>query len=80
MHGNVWEWCLDHWHENYQGAPSDGTPWVNGGDEALRLLRGGSWVDAPRDCRSAARSWRPQDVRSNIVGFRLCGFPPGLLS
>ncbi len=80
MHGNVWEWCLDHWHENYQGAPSDGTPWVNGGDEALRLLRGGSWIRLPGLCRSAYRSRGHRDIRFNSVGFRLCGFPPGLLS
>ena len=80
MHGNVWEWCLDHWHENYQGAPSDGTPWVNGGDEALRLLRGGSWINDPGLCRSAFRNWWHQVSRLNNVGFRLCGFPPGLLS
>jgi formylglycine-generating enzyme required for sulfatase activity len=80
MHGNVWEWCLDHWHENYQGAPSDGTPWVNGGDEALRLLRGGSWFGSPRYCRSASRLRGPQGSRNSDVGFRLCGFPPGLLS
>ena len=80
MHGNVWEWCLDHWHENYQGAPSDGTRWVNGGDEVFRLLRGGSWGDGPRFCRSAARfRWHRVNRVSN-VGFRLCGFPPGLLS
>ena len=80
MHGNVWEWCLDHWHENYQGAPSDGTPWVNGGDEAFRLLRGGSWFAIPRYCRSACRHGWLQDYRDGNVGFRLCGFPPGLLS
>ena len=80
MHGNVWEWCLDHWHENYQGAPSDGTPWVNGGDEALRLLRGGSWIGFPGLCRSAYRNGWPQVSRNDLVGFRLCGFPPGLLS
>jgi formylglycine-generating enzyme required for sulfatase activity len=78
MHGNVWEWCLDHWHENYEGAPSDGSPWVNGGDEAARLLRGGSWLDFSRHCRSAFRRGGPQDDRDDGVGFRLCGFPPGL--
>ncbi|MGC8715225.1 MAG: formylglycine-generating enzyme family protein, partial [Leptodesmis sp.] len=45
MHGNVWEWCLDHWHENYKGAPTDGSAWVKGGNSDLRLLRGGSWDD-----------------------------------
>ena len=80
MHGNVWEWCLDHWHENYEGAPSDGSPWVNGGDEALRLLRGGSWFRDPGSCRSAYRLRGPQGGRSFDVGFRLCGFPPGLAS
>jgi formylglycine-generating enzyme required for sulfatase activity len=79
MHGNLWEWCLDHWHHNYQGAPSDGTPWVNGGDEALRLLRGGSWIDLPWRCRSAFRSGWRQVNRDADVGFRLCDFPPGLL-
>ena len=78
MHGNVWEWCLDHWHENYEGAPSDGSPWVNGGDEAARLLRGGSWVHDSRYCRSADRYRRHRDSRDDLVGFRLCGFPPGL--
>jgi formylglycine-generating enzyme required for sulfatase activity len=80
MHGNVWEWCLDHWHENYEGAPSDGSPWVNGGDEAERLLRGGSWFDLPSCCRSAFRDWWLQAGRNDDVGFRLCGFPPGLAS
>jgi len=42
MHGNVWEWCEDVWHENYTGAPSDGSAWVSGGSNA-HLLRGGSW-------------------------------------
>jgi formylglycine-generating enzyme required for sulfatase activity len=46
MHGNVWEWCEDDWHSNYNGAPSDGSAWMmimiivlN----RLKLLRGGSW-------------------------------------
>ena len=80
MHGNVWEWCLDHWHENYEGAPSDGSPWVNGGDEAARLQRGGGWFNTPRDCRSACRSLWPWGSCFHDGGFRLCGFPPGLAS
>jgi formylglycine-generating enzyme required for sulfatase activity len=80
MHGNVWEWCLDHWHEDYRGAPSDGSAWVSGGEPEKRLLRGGSWDFSPRGCRSAVRDGRPQGSRNLSVGFRLCRFPPGLVS
>jgi formylglycine-generating enzyme required for sulfatase activity len=80
MHGNVWEWCLDHWHDDYLGAPSDGSAWVNGGDPTMRLLRGGSWNYSPRYCRSALRFRWLQFYRCNFVGFRLCRFPPGLIS
>ncbi|MBC6480382.1 MAG: SUMF1/EgtB/PvdO family nonheme iron enzyme [Hormoscilla sp. GM7CHS1pb] len=52
-HGNVWEWCADPWHKNYQGAPSDGRVWEFGGDYSRRVLRGGSWYFNPWDCRSA---------------------------
>ena len=55
MHGNVWEWCLDHWHESYEGAPEDGSAWLSEGEES-RLLRGGSWDYFPRYCRSACRA------------------------
>ena len=80
MQGNVWEWCLDHWHDDYRGAPSDGSAWVSGGEPQRRLLRGGSWSDYPRSCRSAFRGrWRLDD-RGYFVGFRLCRFPPGLVS
>ncbi|MBF0437363.1 MAG: formylglycine-generating enzyme family protein [Magnetococcales bacterium] len=42
MLGNVWEWCADHWHENYEGAPSDGTPWLDAGKAGgVRVIRGG---------------------------------------
>jgi formylglycine-generating enzyme required for sulfatase activity len=74
MHGNVWEWCLDHWYDNYQGAPTDGTAWVTGGDADLRLLRGGSWYVYPRLCRSAGRLRLAPGVRSIVIGFRVvCG-------
>lgn len=74
MHGNVWEWCLDHWHDNYQGAPSDGSAWVEDGDSTRRLLRGGAWGSYPRLCRSANRLRRTLDYRSNDIGFRVvCG-------
>jgi formylglycine-generating enzyme required for sulfatase activity len=81
MHGNVWEWCLDPWHKSYGGAPSDGTAWVNDAEDGgVRLLRGGCWNFNPRDCRSAYRSGGHQGLPFNLVGFRLCRFPPGLIS
>lgn len=56
MHGQVWEWCLDHWHDNYKGAPTDGTAWIEKGDPKMqRVRRGGSWYDSPHACRSAFR-------------------------
>ena len=55
MHGNVWEWCADNWHDNYQGAPTDGTAWTTGGDNNRSPLRGGSWLNNPYVCRSAYR-------------------------
>ncbi|MGK7874143.1 MAG: SUMF1/EgtB/PvdO family nonheme iron enzyme [Xenococcaceae cyanobacterium] len=74
LHGNVDEWCADEWHENYQGAPTDGSVWLDG-DEELSPVRGGSWYDKPKDCRSAFRVsiiWR--DGRVSDYGFRVvCG-------
>jgi formylglycine-generating enzyme required for sulfatase activity len=81
MHGNVWEWCEDDWHDSYQGAPSDGTPWLDTErTEARRLLRGGSWNNAPRYCRSAYRGNDTRDDRFNGVGFRVCCVLPRLSS
>ena len=78
MHGNVWEWCLDHWHENHEGAPIDGSAWLNkhaGASDMDRLLRGGSWGSLPRDCRSAFRGpYWPESARLN-VGFRVVCLP-----
>ncbi|MEL7474916.1 MAG: formylglycine-generating enzyme family protein [Cyanobacteria bacterium J06555_12] len=71
MHGNVLEWCADHWHDNYDGAPPGGTPWIKGGDTDRRVLRGGSWFSLPRFCRSANRDWYGPDLRSYVIGFRV---------
>jgi formylglycine-generating enzyme required for sulfatase activity len=70
MHGNVWEWCEDHWHPTYQRAPKDGSAW-KGGDTSRRVLRGGSWSLYPRFLRSAYRLRDVLDLRSYVVGFRV---------
>lgn len=76
MHGNVREWCADAWHPTYVGAPNDGRPWIDpDAEQALRLLRGGSWGSDPGDCRSACRDLgRPGDADDG-VGFRVVCLP-----
>jgi len=71
MHGNVFEWLQDTWHENYQGAPSDGSAWVNGGDQAARVLRGGTWAYDPGGLRSANRNRAAPGYRDFSTGMRI---------
>ncbi len=75
MSGNVWEWCQDVWHDNYQGAPTDGSAWESGGDGSIRVFRGGSWDGDPRGLRAAFRGGSGADARSSYLGFRLCLVP-----
>ncbi|HBW57927.1 MAG TPA: hypothetical protein DEF27_09050 [Oscillatoriales bacterium UBA8482] len=76
MHGNVGEWCADPWHENYTGAPDDGSVWESGGDTRYRVIRGGSWNFIPWDCRSAGRHRLEPDCRFWYYGFRVVSLPP----
>ena len=71
MHGNVYEWVEDCWHDSYARAPADGSAWTLGGDCGLRVLRGGSWLTLPHVVRSAHRSWLAVGHRDALVGFRL---------
>jgi formylglycine-generating enzyme len=71
LSGNVWEWTLDKWHDNYDGAPTDGTAWTSGGS-SYRVLRGGGWYDGfASDLRVAFRSYDHPSIRSNGLGFRI---------
>jgi formylglycine-generating enzyme required for sulfatase activity len=79
MHGNVWERCQDDWHSNYEGAPIDGSTWIEGGNSGRRILRGGSWFSYPRNCRSAYRFNIGPGSRSFYYGFRVvCSAPRAL--
>lgn len=80
MHGNVWEWCSDIWHENYVQAPKTATPWIENGDRGYCVQRGGAWNSSAADCRSAARVGDVAHNRDNIVGLRLCLSSDSVLS
>ncbi|MEH2347389.1 MAG: SUMF1/EgtB/PvdO family nonheme iron enzyme [Nostoc sp.] len=71
MHGLVWEWCADCEHEDYQGAPLDGSSWLNDGNSEYRILRGGSWDSPPNLCRSASRFSENSSVSDKEFGFRV---------
>jgi formylglycine-generating enzyme required for sulfatase activity len=71
MHGNVFEWCEDDWHDSYEGAPTDGSAWLNEKDSLLSLLRGSSWIYSSQNCRSAYRSRSLPDNSINFVGLRV---------
>jgi len=71
MHGNVWEWCEDVWHDSYSGAPTNGSAWTQNGKPEYRLLRGGSWIGNANGCRSANRDNAAPGNRYNYFGFRV---------
>lgn len=72
MHGNVWEWCLDHWHDNYEGAPTDGSAWVDlDPQDDSRVMRGGSWTSSASCCRAAMRGCPPAEDAASTIGLRV---------
>ena len=72
VHGNVWEWCEDRWHDSYADKPANlkttGHAWTTG-ESGLRVLRGGSWGSDPRFLRSAYRVGTPQRPYAAMSGF-----------
>jgi len=76
MHGNVWEWCEDSWHENYEGAPIYGSVWDPSNDFGSKVLRGGSWYNYLRFCRSSSRLCSPSDDLFRFIGFRVISSIP----
>ena len=86
MHGNVWEWTQDCWHDNYSGAPTDGSAWTTGcsvypgytgqnGRSGPKVFRGGSWNNSPLFLRSADRNWFTPGFRIDYIGLRLARTP-----
>ena len=71
VHGNVWEWCEDVWHDSYKGAPVDGSAWVSGGNQDRRLLRGGAWFYGSDRARAVSRYDYSPGSRDDDSGFRL---------
>jgi formylglycine-generating enzyme required for sulfatase activity len=72
MHGNVLEWCEDDWHDSYNGAPSDGRPWVDIANRSpIHVIRGGSWSSPAFFCRSAFRLRIGTGILARDIGFRL---------
>ncbi|MEM9272169.1 MAG: formylglycine-generating enzyme family protein [Cyanobacteria bacterium P01_F01_bin.143] len=75
MHGNVREWCEDDWHDSYENAPNNGSTWLS--EEGNRkVIRGGSWLINPDNCRSAIRYYAARDNRNDSVGFRVVCVAP----
>jgi formylglycine-generating enzyme required for sulfatase activity len=81
MHGNVYEWCTDDWHGNYENAPVDGSAWIDKTTESAseKVIRGGSWNFNPQNCRSAYRSISYARGTDNNIGFRIVYVPPRIL-
>lgn len=75
MRGNVREWCLDRSHDDYYGAPADGSSWESGGNPNMRIWRGGSYNDPETWCGATFRSASPPTFKDKNLGFRLVFIP-----
>ena len=75
VHGNVWEWVQDCWHDSYEGAPGDGSAWTSGGNCGRRVMRDGSWLIPPGNLRAASRFWFDVGDWSDVIGFRVARTP-----
>ena len=72
MSGNVYEWCEDDWHDSYEGAPNDGSAWIDEPDRGgNRVIRGGGYFSSAVHCRSASRGNVWPGTRLNFVGLRV---------
>lgn len=78
MHGNVFEWCEDDYHNSYENAPTDGSAWMRD-DKATKIKRGGSWYLNPNNCRCAFRSYFNPDLRNILIGLRVVRVIPKIL-
>ncbi len=82
MHGNVWQWTVDCWHDSYKEAPTGGEAWITAcSNGSARVVRGGSWFSFPRNLRAAFRKWLSADIRNQLIGVRVARsvFPPRTL-
>jgi formylglycine-generating enzyme required for sulfatase activity len=75
MHGGLWEWCADAWHDDYTGAPADGSVWETGQQASYRVGRGGSWHEPPNNCRCGVRLKYDPTERDEFFGFRIALSP-----
>ena len=80
LSGNVWEWCEDDWHDDYKGAPVDGSAWIDAPKRGTyRVNRGGGWIHDARYCRVSYRNYNSPGNRDINIGFRLVLSPSQLV-
>lgn len=70
IHGNLWQWCQDDWHDNYENAPARGDVWQSA-TNMTKVLRGGAWCCHPSSCRSAYRWYALPSTKVDYIGFRI---------